>query len=317
MRPAAGKAVAPGRCGQDLPLDIAMDIRELRTLVTIVDRGSFAGAAEALGLSQSSVSLHIRHLEERFGLVLFDRSSRPPALSAEGRAFVTRARSILETYRALEQEFAPGPRFPPRRLRIGAIPTLLGGPLPAALARVRAADPTLEIVLQTGLSHELEPLVERRSIDCALTAEPDRIHPGFRWSVYCEEPLVVIAPQDVPGETDEDLLTAGPFIRFKRFAWAAKLIDAELSRRDIRVETTMEVDTLDGIARLVAEGLGVSVIPHGKTSSQLPAKVRALPFGRPAVHRSLGLLENVAHGAGEQCALLLAALKTVSNPPNT
>ena len=293
-----------------------MDIRELRTLIAVADCGSFAAAAERLGLSQSTVSLHIRHVEERCRIELFDRSSRPPALSAAGRAFVERAREVVAGYRTLEQGYAET-RDVARvsALRIGVIPTLVGGAFAVALARLRASHPGLRVRVQTALSHELEPLVLRERIDCAIAAEPERVQPGFRWSPYAKEPLVVVAPADAEGSTDEDLLRAGPFIRFKRFAWAARLIDSELTRRGIAVESAMEVDSLDGIAGLVAQGLGVSVIPHGRASRPLPEVVRWLPFGQPPVVRILGMLERANAARSEPAEALLAALQAVADPP--
>lgn len=270
---------------------IAMDVRLLRTLVMVADRGSFAAAAEALGLSQSSVSQHIRQIEERFRIELFDRSRRPPELSAAGRVFVERARDVVVGYRDLEDGFARAKREPRVTLRIGVIPTLVGGVLAQALARLRDARPDLRIALQAGLSHDLEPLVGRGRIECAITAEPEKVKPGLRWTAVGREPLIAIGPAEVKGDTDADLLTARPFIRFKRFAWAARLIDAELERRSIEIDSAMEVDSLEGIAGLVAQGLGVSVIPHGAASRALPEGLRSLPFGDPPVSRMLGLLE--------------------------
>ena len=289
-----------------------MDIRELRTLIAVTDCGSFAAAAEVLGLSQSSVSMHMRHVEERFQVELFDRSTRPPALSAAGRAFVERAREVVDSYRELEDGFGAGVRRSRVTLRIGVVPTLVGGLLSHALARLRGSHPTLRVTVETGLSHELEPLVTRNRIDCAMTAEPGRVQPGSRWSPYAQEPLVVIAPVSVEGETDDALFRAAPFIRFKRFAWAARLIDEELERRSIAVDSPMEVDSLEGIAGLVAQGLGVSVIPHGPTSRALPEGVRAVPFGRPPVKRTLGLLERAGTQRSEAAEALFQGLRSLS-----
>ena len=63
-----------------------MDLKQLRSLVTIAETGSFAAAAQAVGLTQSAVSLHIKHLEQDLGVLLFDRDSRPPRLNARASA---------------------------------------------------------------------------------------------------------------------------------------------------------------------------------------------------------------------------------------
>ena len=72
----------------------AMDVKSLYTLLAIVDHRSFAAAGKAVGLSPSGVSLQMKGLEGELGQRLFDRSARPPQLTAEGRLFARRARGI-------------------------------------------------------------------------------------------------------------------------------------------------------------------------------------------------------------------------------
>ena len=73
-----------------------MDIRQLNTLLAVVETGSFVAAGDKLGLSQSAVSLQIKSLEEELGVFLFDRSSRPPTPSARGMVLVEQSRKIVE-----------------------------------------------------------------------------------------------------------------------------------------------------------------------------------------------------------------------------
>ncbi len=72
-----------------------MSIRQLKTLLAVADAGSFAAAAERLGLTQSAVSAQIRNLEADIGAVLFDRSRKPPTLSEAGRALLPQVRDIV------------------------------------------------------------------------------------------------------------------------------------------------------------------------------------------------------------------------------
>ena len=75
-----------------------MSIRNLRTLVAVADRGSFAAAARAVGLTQSAVSMQLRGLETELGTELFDRTRRPPVLNDHGKLLVRRAREIVQLY---------------------------------------------------------------------------------------------------------------------------------------------------------------------------------------------------------------------------
>lgn len=284
-----------------------MDIRSLKTLIAVADHGSFVAAGGAVGLSQSAVSLQMKGLEDRLGRRLFDRNHRPPLLNAEGRALVTRAREVVRLWEQLAGAFTAPPMA--GSLGLGAIPTVISGVLPQALARLRAESPRLKIRLTTGLSHELEQLVDKGRLDAAVVTQPREVAPELCWYPVAREPLVVIAPESSPGEDDRALLEALPFIRFRRFAWAGQLIDAEIARRAIAVKPEMEIDNLEGVARLVASGLGVSVVPQRRGAGPFPPGTRTVPFGDPPVHRTIGVLERMENPRADLVKTLYGALK--------
>src|SRR4029453_4874158 len=108
-----------------------MDVKTLYTLVAIADRGSFAEAGNAIGLSISAVSMQMRALEEELGMTLFDRSRRPPMLTDAGLALTNRARDLLTHWEsmsaALKRDAAGGV------LKLGTVHTCVSGVLPLAL----------------------------------------------------------------------------------------------------------------------------------------------------------------------------------------
>ncbi|MCB9957858.1 MAG: LysR family transcriptional regulator [Rhodospirillaceae bacterium] len=257
--------------------------------MAIADQRTFAAAAQVVGLTQSAVSLQIKALESELGVILFDRTRRPPVLNADGRALVDRAREIIDLADQLTQSFRPDSMG--SVLALGAIPTTLTGVLPATLGRLCRKMSGLRIRLSGGLSHELERRVHVGDLDVALVTEPEYLQPTLTWRPFAAEPLMVIAPEGCEGETDEELLTAMPFIRFKRFAWASRIIDSHLRERGISVDPMIEIDSLDGINMLVANGLGVSIVPRRHVDEPFPEGVRVVPFGTPPIVRTIGLIE--------------------------
>ena len=101
---------------------------------------------------------------------------------------------------------------------------------------------------------------------------------------------MVLAPASATGSTDTAILLENPYVRFSPAARMAKLIDRALSDRGVRINTVMEVDTLEGVISLVSQGLGVSIVPL-RRGSALPDTVRHVAFGAPAVTRRLCLVE--------------------------
>lgn len=265
-----------------------MDLRHLRTLIAIAEHGSFAAAGDAIGLTQSAVSLHIKALEESLDTKLFDRTTRPPRLNTRGRNLVDRARDIVEQCESLS-ELVSGETLA-GSLDIGSVPTLLSGILPPALSAIRRQHPDLRIRVSSGLSADLVGRVHNGELDAAVVTEPSQLQTGLSWHAFAEEPLMVIAPKGTKGNTDRELLAAGPFIRFQRFAWAGRLIDTHLKDRGIKVNTGMEIDSLEAIASMVKHGLGVSVVPD-RACAELPAEVEKMPFGDPPLGRVVGVVE--------------------------
>ena len=265
-----------------------MDLKHLKTLIAIAENGSFAAAGEAIGLTQSAISLHVKSLEDELETKLFDRTTRPPRLNTRGRNLIDRARTIVEQCEGLS-DIATGEALS-GSLDIGSVPTLLSGILPPALSAIRGSHPDIRIRVSSGLSADLVGRVHKGELDVAVVTEPSQLQTGLSWHMFAKEPLMVIAPEGTVGETDRELLDAGPFIRFQRYAWAGRLIDTHLKDRGIRVHTGMEIDSLEAIASMVKHGLGVSVVPD-RAAADLPSGIKKVPFGDPPLCRIIGVVE--------------------------
>lgn len=285
---------------------LQFSLRELESLVAIADSGSFAAAGELIGLTQSAISLQIKSLESVLDVELFDRSKRPPLMSARGRTLVKRAREILNLCQGLKdaiQESSQG-----GALRLGVIPTVMSGVLPGTLMKLRESHPRLRIELVSGLSAALVTEVNRGHLDAAIITEPAQLGRGMSWHAFAEEPLVVIAAQDAVGDTDSALLQGYPFIQFHPETYAGQQIFSLLKDRGIRVNPQMNIDSLESIAKLVAKGLGVSIVPQRCIRRPFPDGIRVLPFGATPVVRVVGVIERLANPKRELTQLLTAAL---------
>ena len=290
-----------------------MNLRQLRTLVAIAERGSFTAAGNAVGLSHSAISLHVKALEEDLGIALVDRSQRPPRLTPRGAALVEQARrmaALEDEIRALGSDQALA-----GSLAVGVVPTEMVHLLPPALARLRALHPRLAIRVRTGLSSELAQMVRGAELDVAVATRPDIAPEGLVLHDIAREPLVVIAPGDATEKTDAELIAAHPFIWFSRKTWAGQQIERLLHGRGLRPTEAMEVDSLEAIESLVAHGLGVSVVPErpgARPGAPLAATLRRLPFGNPQAARHLALIERDRNPKARLAAALHAQLVAVA-----
>jgi len=293
-----------------------MNLRHLETLLAIAETGSFAAAADRVGITQSAVSMQMRALEDALGTELFDRARRPPALSERGGALLGLAREVL---RAAEELTAAASGATLRgRLRLGVIPTAATGLVPDALTLLAARAPDLQIRVESGLSADLARRVAQGVLDAALVTETARLERGLVVRPILEEPLLVVAPLAAAGPSARVLLRSLPFIRFNRRTGVGRVIDAALRRDRIVVTETMELDSIEAILAMVGRGLGVAVAPAGSVAGAVAATVHALPFGDPPVLRRVGLLERERPAGAEPnpvVSALLEAFKAVIVPP--
>ncbi len=285
-----------------------MDVKSLYTFIAVVDHGSFAQAADALDLSASAISVQMRGLEADVDMRLFDRSRRPPVLTADGRAFAERARAVLAQWEELSDSLRRDRNA--GTLRIGAVHTAVSSILPPALRRMRDANPDLEFRLTTGLAHDLDLALRAGAIDVALTTGAAEVPAGLVFHTISEQRLVVLAHARAPGSDYRDILCRNPYVRFSRHARVGAMVERALAEAGIRVQSAMEVDTQDGVQALVAAGLGVSVVPENPGLNE--PRFRVMPLGDPPPLRRLGLTFDPDSPRRRFCELLDAELRIVA-----
>lgn len=287
-----------------------MDVKTLYTLVAIADRGSFAEASKVLNVSLSAVSMQMRSLEEELGTKLFDRSRRPAALTESGLYLIERARVLISQWEELSESLkreATG-----AILKIGVVHTAVSGIVPPALSLLQKKAPGIEIRLTMGLTHDLETAVYRGELDAAVVTEPQITRSELEFHAIIDEPLMVIAQSSMTGDSDQKLLESQPYVRFNRTAHVGQMIQAEFDRRGIKVQSVMEIDSLEGAIAMVANGLGVSVVPARGMSNEFPNSIRMIPFGNPPMVRRLGLLLARGNPRKRASRALLEALTEIA-----
>ncbi len=286
----------------------AFDLKPLYAVVEIADRGSFAAAAEQLEVSISTISLQISSLERQLNKTLFDRSTRPPSITAAGRTFVHQAKALLAQWETLHG--ANDRNSLTGDLKIGAVHTVVSRMLAAALLELRHQAPHVASRLVTGLTNDLVDQVSRHNLDCALVTVPDYLPANIECFPVTRQPLVVIAHQQASGRSAKQLLENNPYLRFSPDAQVARIVEKFLQDRGIKVTSSMQIDTLEAVQALVGHGLGVSVVPHFSSAADLPNHVSVRSFAQPAAYREIGLVVNKNTSTIVEIELLLSILKT-------
>ena len=192
-----------------------METSFLTSFLLVVDTGSMAEAARRLDLTPAAVAQQIRTLEREFGTPLFARAGRTVSVTPAGSRIVAQSRGLLRELADLKilanDEYATG------ELRLGTINTALHSLLPDILARFVSAHPHVKVFIQSGTSNELYEALRQGDVDAAVCTHPAFAMPKtFVWELLREEPLVVIAPQNLAKRDAHDLLAHEPLIRYDR-----------------------------------------------------------------------------------------------------
>lgn len=283
-----------------------MDTRQLKTLLAIQSHGTFAHAADVVGLTPSAVSQQIQALEDELRVSIFDRSTRPPRLTPSGLQVIEMAKDILQreedTKASLRGDQIAG------TLMLGSVRSSALNLLPRALVQMRQRYPDLKPSLRISLSSPLIADVAAGRLDAAMVAEHVGFPNALRWSPFLREPLWLIAPASMASEDPIDLLNTRPYIRFRCAVPLANLIDTEVSRLGVVTNDVAEVDTIGSIVTCVRQGLGISVVPHVALQEPEDVGIIRLPFGTPQVTRQIGIVERTVSPRGEIISRLHSVL---------
>ncbi|MCV6589703.1 MAG: LysR family transcriptional regulator [Marinobacterium sp.] len=264
-----------------------MSFRKLKTLLAVEQLGSFAAAADRLGLTQSAVSQQMRALEQEMSLSLFDRQGRSPRLTTDGRELCRRARRLLGDYQQLSVGLGGGVDG---RLAIGATYMVQTGSLAPALADFRRDWPDVYLQVCRGMSSDLVLRVEERELDAVVTTgPPEQIAKGCRWQFLTAEKFFLVVSVSEQELCIEALLQRCDYIRFDARAWAGTLIDDELRQQGVQLRETIELDSLQAALKMIEHGLGVTIMPLSPLmQADIASRFRLLPFAPKRLRREVG-----------------------------
>jgi DNA-binding transcriptional LysR family regulator len=283
-------------------------IRFLRTFIAIAEHGSFAAAAEHVALTQAAVGMQMRVLEAEIRQTLFDRSGRHAALNGNGLALLPQIRKIVAWYDALSETADPGESLV-GSVTLGAVMSVMGA-MAAVVARLKHRHPRLDIRLLSGKSFELNARLDTREIDAAvLVRMQGRTPRSLQWMPLYDEPMVLLAHHSTGNTDARTLLAEQPFLSFDHTQRTGALIDHALRRQGIDVDEFLQMNSLETIAELVRQNVGVSIVPLLRNSSwKHDPLLRVMPLPKAVAPRPIGMLARADAIRPEVTRLLLENL---------
>ena len=269
------------------------DISDLRAFLAVADLGSFTAASEALHLSQSALSRRVDKLEEALGVDLFTRTTRKVELTTVGRAFVHRARNVLNE---LESALL-GIRDVAERLSgevtLACVPSAVGYFLPSVFDEYHARYPRIRIRVLDEASSDVLLAVTRGEADFGVTYIGTQ-EADIEFLPLIEEAFVLACPAKHPLAKRKSVawkdLAAVNYIALAQGSGNRFLIDQALARSPSRPRWFCEVNHVPALVSLVTAGLGLGVVPRMALPPDGHDELSAVPLVDPTVSRTLGLI---------------------------
>ena len=279
-----------------------MTLTELRYIVTLAREKHFGHAAERCHVSQPTLSVAVRKLEDELGVPLFERSKNSIQVTEIGRRIVDQAQRVLDQAGVIQDLAEDGKNQLNSPLKVGAIYTIGPYLFPHLLPELRREAPDMPLFIEEGYTGELRFKLRHSELDAIIVALPFEEPEVVTLPLY-DEPFVVLMPSEHPlaeCETissdqlaDQPLLLLGPghCFRDQVLESVPELVETINTRRTESGGIVTEGSSLETIRHMVASGLGVTVLPLSAASAvNYQEDILAVrPFESPVPSRTVAL----------------------------
>ena len=248
-----------------------MTLTELKYIVAVAREKHFGKAADACHVSQPTLSLAIKKLEEELELKLFERSASEVTVTPLGSEVVLQAQSVLEQAANIKEIAKRGKDPLAGALRLGVIYTIGPYLLPDLVRNVIAKTPQMPLMLQENFTVKLLELLRTGELDCAILAEP---FPDTNLAIapLYDEPFLVAMPSNHPFTKQatvtvdqikaETMLLLGTGHCFRDHVLEVCPEFARFSSDTAGIRKSFEGSSLETIKHMVSAGMGITLVPR-------------------------------------------------------
>jgi LysR family hydrogen peroxide-inducible transcriptional activator len=277
-----------------------MTLTELRYIVAVARERHFGRAAAACFVSQPTLSVAVRKLEDELGMAIFERNQHDVTITPVGGRIVEQAQRVLEEAAALKVIAEEGRNQLHGELRLGVIYTVGPYLLPRLIPALQQRAPGLTPIIDEDFTANLAVRLRQGALDMAILSTPFEA-PGVLVRVLYEEPFIVALPRGHPLAARERvaaddlaretllLLRTGNCFRDQVLAACPACRGETLSRSSI--QKTLEGSSLETIRHMVAGGAGVTVLPATSVGdgNGVDGLLVYRPFAPPVPQRDVAL----------------------------
>src|SRR3989344_3954920 len=275
-----------------------MTLTELRYIVAVARERHFGRAAEACFVSQPTLSVAVKKLEEELDVKLFERGSNEVSVTPLGDEIIRQAQSVLEQAQSIKEIAKRGKDPLAGPLRLGVIYTIGPYLLPDLVRNAIAQVPQMPLMLQENFTARLLDMLRSGELDCAILAEPFP-DTNLALAPLYDEPFLVAVPRTHPLASherinaealkQETMLLLGTGHCFRDHVLEVCPEFARFSSNAEGIRKSFEGSSLETIKHMVAAGMGVTVVPQLSVPREPHPHIAHIPFEEPVPTRRVVL----------------------------
>jgi len=300
-----------------------MTLTEIRYIIAVADEKHFGRAASRCFVSQPTLSIGVKRLEDELGVTLFERSKAGVHLTAVAEQLVEKARDILrevDSFKELSNHLKD-PFLAP--LRVGAIYTIGPYLFPSLLPALKTAEPRLKLYIEESFTGTLRKMLKKGQLDAIIVALPFT-EPDIEVRELYTEPFEVLLPashpwSSLPSIPPKHLHTENVLLLGEGHCFREQVIDAcpALSQSIYdRDNLVAEGSSLETLRHMVASGLGVTVLPASAAGLEnyAPGFLTTKPFTKPEPSRIVAVAWRKQFPRTEAIELLIDVIRKQVGP---
>lgn len=293
------------------------DFGDLRAFTAVAQLGSFRAAAQSIHLSQPALSRRIEKLEAALGVRLFDRDTRNVELTAVGRDFARKARTLLDDLDATLLGIRDVAANRSGQVTLACIPSTVHYFLPAVLRRYHERFPRIRVRIFDESASEVLAAVVHGEAELGLNMTGSD-EPAIEFEPLLREPFVAACHRDHPLARQRSVTWAElgrhDFMTIDKASGNRRVLDLALGSRPERPQACFETRHISTLVGFVESGLGVAAVPKlSMPRARHHPTLVSVPIVEPEVTRTIGLIRRRGRSlspAAEHMHAMLRALAT-------
>ena len=291
-----------------------ISLKQLRAFIAVAECRSFADACDIVHLSQPALSMAIKNLEQAVGGKLLIRTTRSLSLSPEGQEFLPVAKRLVADWEVAFNDLHNLFAMKRGKISIAAMPSFAATRLPEVLASFCRQFPDINVVVDDVIAEAVTERVLSGRAELGITFKPEDLT-SFDFVPILNDEFVAVLPPTHPLSHDKRItwqaLTTYPLLLLQRPSSMRAQIERTLSGHHLEANIIMEAHQLATLGKMVASGLGLSIVPTLCIEQMQALGAVCKPLTRPDIHREIGVLfrkNNPLSTAGKAMVENLVAL---------